>query len=642
MKNSRMSGNMKVRLTLLKISMLALLVNNVGTILSKDPNAYNATHHSKDDYDIKFYWLDLHVSDSSTYIRGSVSILLEAIDNPLQQVVFDFSNRLITDSVIINHQLCNYIHTSNELTINLNSEVTSGSEINIQVFYHGLGKTDNKTEGIYNKYNTAWDSRITWTLSEPFFALNWFPCKQTITDKADSVYVFLSTDDSLKAGSNGILTAQVPLPGNRIRYEWKSRFPIAYYLISFAVGNYRDYSFYVKMMNDSILIQNYVFNNDLYIEQNKANIDKTADLILLFSDLFGDYPYKDEKYGHCVAPMGGGMEHQTMTTLSNFSFLLVAHELAHQWFGNLVTCSNWQNIWMNEGFASYAEYIASQYLISQSSADNWMTGEFDFVKSLPGGSVYVPEDLSDDEGRIFDRRLTYSKGAVIIHMIRKEIDNDTLFLGILAEYLKRFKYKNATAEDFKNLLEEKTGNDYDQFFNQWYYGEGYPIHSINWYDGNDTLYINSLQTTSASTPFFNVPVDYKIKVDGTDTIITLRQTSNFDSWKIYLPGNITSVEADPEHWLLIDIAGITNKYDLEKQIGFKLLPNPARKELTLYFNNNIDLYKVHVIDASGKIIYTEQSRSTRKTIDVDKYTKGLYFIIVEMNNTIYPAKFIKN
>ncbi len=102
-----------------------------------------------------------------------------------------------------------------------------------------------------------------------------------------------------------------------------------------------------------------------YFKQNKAAIDKTGDLILLYSDLFGDYPFANEKYGHCVAPFGGGMEHQTMTTLVNFSFLLVAHELAHQWFGDFVTCSTWQDIWINEGFASYAEYLANQYLKSQ-------------------------------------------------------------------------------------------------------------------------------------------------------------------------------------------------------------------------------------------------------------------------------------
>jgi aminopeptidase N len=633
---------MKQKITYLSIYLFILFLGSYEIIYSKDLNSFNATQHNKYNYDVKFYWLDLHVSDSSTFVQGSVSILLEAIDKPLQQVVLDFSTQLKTDSVIINHQPVNYLHADNELIINLNSEVAPESRITIQIFYHGLGKTINVPDGIYNKYNATWDSRVTWTLSEPFAALNWFPCKQSITDKADSVYVFLSTDNDLKAGSNGKLTAQVSLPSNRIRYEWKSSYPIAYYLISFAVGNYMDYSIYVKMMNDSILIQNYIYNNDLYLEQNKANIDKTIDLILLFSDLFGAYPYKDEKYGHCIAPMGGGMEHQTMTTLVNFSFLLVAHELAHQWFGNLVTCSTWQDIWVNEGFASYAEYLASQYLISQSAADNWMIGEFDFVKSVPGGSVYVPEDFLNDESRIFDRRLTYCKGAAIIHMIRKEIDNDSLFFYILGEFLERYKNKNAAGEDLKNLLEEKTGNDYDQFFNQWYYGEGYPIHSISWNQSNDTLYINSLQTTSASTPYFNVPVDYKITVDGTDTLITLRQTSNFDCSKIFLPGNITSIVVDPKHWLLIDIAGITTTNNIENQIEFKVVPNPAREKVTLYFNNILDSYKIHLIDSSGQILYTEQSRSLHKTINVDSYPKGLYFIIVDINNTIYPAKFIKN
>ncbi len=413
-----------------------LLVCSIGS-MQATATRDGALNTDQDNYDVQFYFLNLNVSDSSTYLSGSTLIRIKSLVSQLQNIVFDFSVKLVTDSVTVNNHKVQFSHALDELTVTLANPADSGTTMNVEVYYHGLGKNSRVTEGIYNKYNVTWDKHITWTLSEPFSALNWFPCKQSLTDKADSVYMFLSTDKALKAGSNGLLTASVPLPGDRIRYEWKCRYPIDFYLISFTVSNYMDYSFYAHMKNynDSILVQNYIYNDSTFFAQNKMNIDRTAEMISLFSDLFGPYPFRDEKYGHCVAPFGGGMEHQTMTTLVNFSFLLVSHELAHQWFGDAVTCSTWQDIWVNEGFASYAEYIASQYLNSQNDADVWMNSCTSIVKSMAGGSVYVPDNSVNDENRIFDYRLTYKKGASIIHMIRHEIGNDSIFFDALKGYI---------------------------------------------------------------------------------------------------------------------------------------------------------------------------------------------------------------
>jgi aminopeptidase N len=416
------------KLILPALGLMLLFIISIGTTVGKDADIAEMKAGDRENYDVTFYWLDLQVSDSSTYITGNVTIMLKALGQPLEQVVLDFADLLHADSVFVDQQKTDYIHEKNELKIDLPGQIASGTATTVQVFYHGLGKNVTGISGIYNRYNSTWDKNITWTLSEPFHALNWFPCKQSLTDKADSVYVFLSTDKRLRAGSNGLITSEVLLPGDRIRYEWKSRHPIAYYLISFAVSEYYDYSFYVHLKNsqDSLLIQNYIYSES-YLEQNKSGIDKTGDMILLYNDLFGTYPFKDEKYGHCLAPLGGGMEHQTMTTLTNFSFLLVAHELAHQWFGDYITCSNWQDIWINEGFASYAEYLAYQYLIGPNEAGSWLTRTHDYIKSAPGGSVFVPDDFAGDEDRIFNYRLSYNKGAAIIHMIRQKLTMTACF-----------------------------------------------------------------------------------------------------------------------------------------------------------------------------------------------------------------------
>jgi aminopeptidase N len=613
--------------------------NNIDQIpAEKEYVTYNSG-----DYDVKFYFLNLHASDSSTYLEGSASIALAVVKPALAQVILDFSHYLIADSVKINGTAATYSHANDLLSINISPQADPGTIITVTVFYHGLGSATGDISGIYNKYNSVWNKKVTWTLSEPFSARNWFPCKQVLTDKADSVFVFITTDNHLKAGSNGLLTAQIPLENNRIRYEWKSHHPTAFYLISFAVADYMDYSFYAgnESEADSILIQNYIYNDNAFFEQNKTSIDRTKAFILLFSDLFGDYPFRDEKYGHCVAPMGGGMEHQTMTTLANFSYLLVAHELTHQWFGDYVTCGRWQDIWINEGFASYGEYLAYQYLLSQDDADSWMTREHDLVKSLPDGSVYVPDDQIDDENRIFDYRLSYAKGAAIIHMIRQETDNDSLFFEILREFLNRYKNSCATGRDFLDLVEEKTGRDFDWFYDQWYTGEGFPIHTFNWYHDGDSLFISSLQTTSAGTALFNVRLDLKISINGKDTIISKRQNSSFESWSVYLPGNVSSLQVDPENWLIMKVAGITQADVSENKRLFTLMPNPVSDRVNVIFNRPVEPYTIYLADTSGKILYTSRSAAQHFEIDVERYPRGLYFLIVAEENSIYPIKFVK-
>jgi aminopeptidase N len=622
-------------------SVILILFN--GSLLAGIVAAPGNAAETGQNYNVGFYFLDLNVSDTSTYIQGHAAVYLTLQETGVRQIALDFYHLLVADSVQVNHRHATCAHTGDLLNVDIPVAVQPDSNVIVDVFYHGLGKSAGDVPGIYNKVNAALNKTVTWTLSESFHALSWFPCKQSLTDKADSVYVFLSMDKSLKAGSNGLLTASIDLPGNRVRYEWKCRYPIDYYLISFAVSDYRDYSFFARKDNsDSLLIQNYIYNSDTYFEQNKALIDKTADLIRMYSDLYGEYPFHAEKYGHCVAPSGGGMEHQTMTTLVNFSFLLVAHELAHQWFGDYVTCKTWQDIWINEGFASYSEYLADEKLISKTEADNWMVRTQDYVRTLPAGSIYVPDASMNDEDRIFDFRLTYSKGAVIIHMIRQEVGDDNLFFSICREFLNRYKHGTASGSDFRNILTEMTGHNFDQFFEQWYYGEGYPTQAFNWYHQHDTLYVRSLQTTSASTPLFNILIEYQVTVNNRDSVISHRQESGLDNWHVYLPGDVTSVKIDPKHWLLMEVAGISQTNIIDENSHFVLTPNPARDKINLRFAEPVHPYSVYLADSAGKIMFSDEAKNADTTIDVSHLSKGMYLIIVDQNNVIYQTKFIKN
>ncbi|MEX0986567.1 MAG: M1 family metallopeptidase, partial [Bacteroidales bacterium] len=425
-------------------------------------------------YDVKFYHLSLEVSNEHTRIEGYTSILTEATDN-IDTLVFQLIDEMTVTGVEVNGSAVpEYSHRDDVLYLPVIA--VQGDLITTTIHYLGDANQDRGFfAGMTSSFDNTNQQWVTYTLSEPLNARDWFPVKQVLSDKADSVWVDIICDQNLMAGSNGLLTVVEELPENRHKFRWKSNYPIAYYLISIAVANYRDYSFNAALSEntDSVLVQNFIYDDDKYFLNWKDRIDKTGEMITLFSTLIDDYPFAREKYGHAVAPMGGGMEHQTMTTLSNFNFTLVAHELAHQWFGDNITCGTWQDIWINEGFASYLEYIALENLYNQDAADGWMENAMSaaFGKT---GSVYVPQEEAENVFRVFDYGLSYKKGAVLLHMIRYELNDDALFFDVLKSYTELYSDSVATAVDFREVLELKSGMDFTCFFDQWYYGTGYP------------------------------------------------------------------------------------------------------------------------------------------------------------------------
>jgi len=478
---------------------------------------------------------------------------------------------------------------------------------------------------------------MVYSLSEPFGAKSWFPVKQDLEDKADSCWVFLTTSSENMAGSQGILTAKVDIGLSKTRFEWKSKYPIDYYLISFAVTDYQEYNVYAhpeEMGGDSILIQNFIYDDPQCLAENKAGMDETADMIELFSDLFILYPFHEEKYGHCLTQLGGGMEHQTMTTLGSFGFGLVAHELGHMWFGDNVTCATWSDIWINEGFATYSNYLADEFLNGPDNATAFITWHQDYTMSEPGGSTYIPESQISQENqwRIFNGRLSYSKGASIVHTLRHEIQDDDLFFDVLATFLTDFSGGTATGEDFKATAEAVTGMDFEQFFNQWYYGQGYPIYNFQYYMDGGTFHLNSTQTTSMGvTPLFVMLMDFKLTFyDDTDTLVRFNQTQNFNAFEVYTGKYVKSIEVDPNNWTfeIVDSLLATPE-EKELPVFFSLGPNPVKDVLNIYFlNPSHNQREITLSDISGKTITHIASDNNQIQIDLSSFEKGVYFVRV--------------
>ena len=597
------------------------------------------------DYDVKFYKIDISVNDTNTYIAGNVTIVSEVKITKLDTFKFELTSKLSIDSVRLNNHKVSFFRSGDVVSAVLPSAQKQGQLISATIYYKGDVSSSGFFSPLSSQRDNYWKISITWSLSEPLGAKYWFPCKQYLPDKADSVWVFITVPNHCKAGSNGLLSGITPVGNNKTRYEWKSTYPIAYYLISIAVADYMDYSFYAKLnTKDSVFVQNFIYNRPNYLITYKSLIDKTGDYLVYYSKVFGKYPFYKEKYGHCVAPVGGGMEHQTMTTLSSFDNSLVMHELAHQWFGDLVTCSSWQDIWLNEGFASYCEYLVLDNIESHESAKNWMVSAHQSALQEPSGSVYVPLEDSEKDSRIFSYNLSYKKGASIIHVLRYELNNDSLFFNILHQYLNIYKDSVASARDFINVVNRLSGQNYDWFLDQWYYGKGFPIFDVMWKQDEDRLTIVSSQKTSdGSIPFFKAHYDLKLRFADGDTTIRLSQEKPMESFLIGMNRKVSTIVFDPNEWLIkrAKIEKASNIQSFDDYV--EIMPNPFSEEMTLNFKTlPVADRVIKLIDMKGDTVFEFNCKKRNEVIvSLCRILPASYVLCVFEGNKKATRKVIK-
>ncbi len=609
---------------------------------------YNWQSDYLDDYDVTFYFLDIEVSNTSLFVDGNTTINGIALVDMDTFAIELKSFHTITKVMFNGVEYTDYDREESNVIVPVD-EITAGSSFSAQIFYNGVPPTGGFFSGLTNATSAYYGKDVTWSLSEPFAASDWFAVKQDLEDKADSAWVFLTTSSENMAGSQGLLTDVVDLGNGKTRYEWKSKYPIAYYLISFAVSDYQEYNIYAhpeEMNGDSILIQNFIYDSPDYLTNNKAGIDATVPMMELFSDKYILYPFWEEKYGHCVTELGGGMEHQTMTTIGGFPFGLVAHELGHMWFGDNVTCATWSDIWINEGFATYSNTLAEEFINGPSSGQSHIKGAQDNAMSLPDGSVYIPVDqiTPDNVSRIFSGRLSYNKGAAIIHSLRHEIQNDDLFFEVLETFQIDFTDSTATGDDFKNTAEAVTGMDFDQFFDQWYYGEGYPIYNIEYYNLDGVNYISSLQSGSSSTPFFEMLNEMRVYFDdASDSLISYYQDANLTEFTIESGKNIAYIDFDPYDWNMEYIQSITvGVSEKQSPATFKLGQSNLSPEITLYFSNDSFADRdITITDISGKLVFSGQTGDNEFKINTSFLTNGIYIITASDGVNTFTEKFIK-
>lgn len=291
----------------------------------------------------------------------------------------------------------------------------------------------------------------------------------------------------------------------------------------------------------------YVFpdNYERYKEINAL----VKDMITYFSEIYGQYPFIEEKYGHADYLIGGAMEHQTCSSFAFWGESVYAHELAHQWWGDLVTCDNFHHIWLNEGFATYSEalWFEHAYPGAITASEFMMT----YRLYQGAGTVYLEDPLTES---IFDGGLTYNKAAWVMHMLR-HVAGDDVFFEILKTYgsLPDHRYGTATTAEFQAICEQVSGLDLEKFFQQWIYEEYYPVYAYGWNMKpiESGYQINlGIEQIQENTVLFWMPVDVRITTSNYDTVIVVRDSLQYQTFEFFVDEEPLNVEIDPYNWIL--------------------------------------------------------------------------------------------
>lgn len=599
----------------------------------------NASIDLEAEYTPTYYRLEMDLNPYQSDFSGKTTMKFVTTEST-QQIKINAKENLNIDNISYHSILLNdYSRDGDVLKISLPENLPVNHLDSISISFSGNASTSSGFMlGMHE------DVPVIETLSEPWHASSWWVCKDDLIDKVDKIDVVITHPSEFKAASNGVLQSVTDLGDGSAITHWQHNYATPAYLVAVAVTNYVEYNHEVAINGTTVPIINYLYPESL--DEWSDSLDLVPSYMEVLSEKFGDYPYKTEKYGHAQWNRGGGMEHSTMSFMGKFTFNLIVHELAHQWFGNMVTCASWNDIWINEGFADYCTGILSEHFFGEEKFNQWKKERIDLVTAEDWGSVYVPDASS--QNRVFNSRLTYKKGSMAVHLIRYFLDDDELFYEVLNEFLYDSKYNfgYASVEDFKEVLEDVTGESWDKFYDDWIYGEGHPVLDVELLSvpHSNQYTLNITQSPSHnSVAFFDMP--FEIEFFGIDNqseirrfdLNQLQQSFSIDD----LLFDVVSFEPNPNYDVICEINSANLGITDENQVHFKIYPNPAKSHFTIDSSQNI--IEVKVYDASGQLIEQQSKINQSKlTIPTSQWVNGVYWIHVETIDSRTIEKIIVN
>lgn len=587
-------------------------------------------------YDVLFQRLEFIIDPNVNFIDGKVTTNFKAINN-MSSIVFDLTSQLVVASCKRNGNNLTFSQSGNELTINFGTTINANETATVEIKYTGVPSNQ---EQAFTK-TTHNGVPIIWTLSEPYGAKDWWPCKQSLNDKIENIEVYITAPSQYISVANGLQQSRITNADGTATTFYKHDYPIPAYLIAIAITNYQIFTQTAGTAPYQFPVVNYIFPENYNSAVTELAV--TLPIMNFFESTFERYPFWQEKYGHAQFGWGGGMEHNTVSFMGNFSSELIAHELAHHWFGNKVTCGSWNDIWINEGFATYLASMVIEHLEGENAFIADKNNKINNITSSNNGSVYIGASEALTVNRIFSGRLSYNKGAMVLNMLRLKMGH-TNFIQALRNFLidPNLAFKYATTAQLQPHLEAINGSSLQEFFNDWIYGQGHPRYTINAQNiGNGNYQLTVNQTSSyTSVPFFDMILP--IRFIGTNNEIlntTIDHTSNGQQFTIEVPFTVSSVIFDPKK----DIISSNNTVTLstsEFKIGNKweVFPSPANNFIMIQNNNALTADKIIIYDTLGKQILTSKNHQ----INIENFENGVYIIEINHQENKDVLKFIKN
>jgi hypothetical protein len=508
------------------------------------------------DTDVLHNNVDFEIFTGSDSITGSNTVTVRSLVDGLTEFTVRLRSNFTITSATVNGTPVSVTSVGTYgRRATLDRAYNTGEEFEIRFDYTGP-VVSRGFGSIEFTQQDGWGPDIVYSLSEPYYAATWWPAKDgdwgEPGDNSDKATLELSVTapSSMRTVSNGLLVSEVDVGGGRKKTTWASDYPISTYLVAFCSTDYNTWTVDYDYGSGTMPVEFNIYPmHDS--SGNRAAWEKCVTMLEVYETIYGLYPFIDEKYGIYECEFGGGMEHQTNTAQGTFSEWITAHELGHQWWGDMITCRTWHDIWLNEGFASYTEALWAERKpgsTGEQALHDWMENR------RPGSvsdTVYVYD--TSDIGRIFSGTYSYDKASWVLHMLRHAV-GDTTFFDILAEYRATYEGGAATTDDFAAVVSDVVGQDMTWYFDQWVYLGGAPAYQYGWQsvnvNGQDYLKLHVEQVQSGSYPVFTMPLDVRVDDAGGSTTYTVWNDEDLEHFVIPIPSPATGVALDDDVWVL--------------------------------------------------------------------------------------------
>jgi aminopeptidase N len=576
------------------------------------------------DTDVLHYKLDIELDPVTVWIGGSNTMTVRSLVDNLNKFRFRLDSVFTITDVTVDGTPASWSRIDNIVVeVTLDPAYNTDQVFDLYVAYNGHPNTQSGFGSITFRYRNG--APDIYTLSEPWYAYTWWPAKDELTDKT-TADLWFTVPLTMVVASNGTLQGIDSMPPLKLRYRWKTDYQTDDYLYCIGATNYNQFGSTWQYQGYSMPLKFFVYPEDdsPAFEDFWLSIGNT---LTTYSDLFGVYPFVNEKYGMLEFGWGGGMEHQTITSIVGYYGWEdgIVHELSHQWWGDNVTCATWHDIWLNEGFADYCEALWYEY---QYGSDNQAALHSAMANRRPGnlsGTVYC-YDISDPN-RIFDYDLTYLKAGWAVHMLRHVI-GDSAFFDTLAAYRAVYEGNAATTDQFRAVAESVSGRDLSWYFNEWVYSGGAPKYRWAWQPytvdgvGYVELYVKQIQ--SGSYPIFTMPIDMQTNDGSGAHMHSVWNDASEEHllFQVESPG-VSSVQFDPKPWILWTSANtIPFAEGPPKIVTMNPAPNQTLRaadvsSLEIVFHKNVvvDASKFSLLGAnSGPASFTFSFNSTRHAV----------------------------